>query len=124
MRRTAVILVIVLSALAFAVAAVTAPVLWLAIDETALPPATDAPPLPDGFAATDPRVNCASGGCWREWTVSGPHAWSTAEVAAGINSTGERCGPRSLLDRREVCWGLEVVGEEVRLFLRFDRPLD
>jgi hypothetical protein len=101
----------------------TGPILWLEIDEAAVPPSSDAPALPDGISAVHQGVNCASGGYWREWTLSGPQSWSEAEVAASVDISGESCAARSPLDRREVCTWLKIIGDEVRLFQQFDRPL-
>lgn len=114
-------MVVVLSALAMVFLA--APVLWLTIDEAAVPPASDAPSLPDGVRAADQEVNCASGGCWREWRLSGPQTQSAAGVRDSLGISHEDCAPRGLLDRREVCTWLNVVDGEVRLYLQFKRPL-
>jgi hypothetical protein len=56
--------------------------------------------------------------------LSGSETQSRAELADSLGISGESCAARSLLDRREVCTWVEVVGGEVRLFLQFDRPLD
>ena len=38
---------VVLLLLGVAIVGLTAPIIWLTIDETAVPPASDAPPLPE-----------------------------------------------------------------------------
>jgi hypothetical protein len=113
---------VALALLALVVLGPAAPVVWLTIDETAVPPASDAPPLPQGVTATYQGVSCASGGCWREWTVSGPRSWSGTELADRLDMPTERCATRSLLDRREVCTSLELINGQAHLFVQFTRP--
>jgi hypothetical protein len=114
---------VVVVLLGFAIVFLAAPVLWLTVDEAAVPPASDAPPLPDGVRAADQQVTCGSGGCWREWTLSGPSSQSETELLDSLDLSVESCAARSLLDRREVCTWLDVVDGDVRLYLQFDRPL-
>lgn len=100
--------------------------LLLLVDEGAVPPVGDRPALPDGVVVDDHELACGSGGCAHQWTVVGPADWSADEVAAslGLEVGTDRCEVRSLLDRRRVCSALSVVGDELRLFVRFDRPFD
>ena len=115
---------VVLLLLGLALVGVTAPVIWLTIDETAVPPASDAPSLPEGVEVADHGVSCGSGGCWRGWTLRGSSSQSGTELVDSLDMPAESCSARSLLDRREVCTWLDVIDGEARLFLRFDRPLD
>lgn len=93
-----------------------APVVWLALDDTAVPAASDAPDLPDGVTVAEDEVLCASGGCWRQLTLTGRAASDLTGIAS------ESCAARSLIDRRVVCTWLDFVDGEARLSLRFDRP--
>lgn len=97
------------------------PVLWLQVDEGAVPGASDVPALPAGVAVAHEDVQCGSSGCWRELRLSGPEGRSPAEIAASVGLSHERCAARSLLDRRRICTGVTVVGEQVRLYVRYDR---
>lgn len=99
------------------------PVLWLAVDEEAVPASSDVPALPAGVTVTHEDVQCGSGGCWRELRLRGTGGQSAAEIAAGVGLQHETCQARSLLDRRRVCSGVSVIGDDVRLYVRFDRPL-
>ncbi|MFD2080113.1 hypothetical protein SAMN05421678_10554 [Actinopolymorpha cephalotaxi] len=100
-----------------------APVIWLAVDEAAVPPRSDVPALPTGVRVVDEQVQCGSGGCWRELTLAGPANESPTEIAASLGLRRETCSPRSLVDRREVCRGVNVTGGNVRLYVKFHRPL-
>jgi hypothetical protein len=99
-----------------------APVAWLAIDESAVPPTSDMPSLPVGVAVAHNEVLCGSGGCWRELALTGPAHQSRAETAANLDLSHETCSARNLLDRREVCNWVDVVDKRVRLYLQFHRP--
>jgi hypothetical protein len=100
-----------------------APVLWLAVDEGAVPASSDAPALPAGVTVAHEEVMCGSGGCWRELTLNGPDGQAPAELAAILGLPHETCSARSLLDRRRVCSGVTVIGEKVLVYVQFDRSL-
>jgi hypothetical protein len=102
---------------------VAGPVLWLEIDEGAVPAASDAPPVPAGVTIADDEVRCGSGGCWRELTLTGLDGRSRAELEESMDLAQERCGARNLIDRRRLCIGLDGADDEVVLYLRFDRLL-
>ncbi|WP_147264093.1 hypothetical protein [Desertihabitans brevis] len=132
MRRTT---IAVLSACAVGLAAaVAAPVLWLQVDEMAVPPAAELAPLPAGVTVVADEVQCASGGCWRELTVDGSEGGSEAELAAGVGAAlglptgidgepGESCHARSWLDLRRVCTGVGVRRGDVYVYLQYERLL-
>lgn len=115
---------VVVSLLGVALVGLAAPVVWLTIDETAVPPASDAPSIPEGVAASHQGVSCGSGGCWREWTLNASPSRSGRQLADNLDIPAESCGSRSLLDRREVCTWVDVIDGEAHLFLQFDRPLN
>lgn len=104
--------------------ALAAPVVWLALDESAVPPSSDLPSLPEGVSADHQGVQCGSGGCSREWTLSGMSSTTSDELADSLGVPGDGCAARSLLDRREVCSSVLSVGGETRLYLEFNRPWD
>jgi hypothetical protein len=123
-RRTLVAVGALVAGLALAfVVFVATPLLWLTVDETAVPSLDDMPPLPVGVAVAQQEVHCGSGGCWREVTLTGPANQSPPQLAASVGPAREICRARGLLDRREVCRGVQVSGEKVRLYLQFHRPL-
>jgi len=96
-------------------------VVTLALDEAAVPPSSEAPPLPPGVTVLDDELRCGSGGCHHALTLAGPPEQSAAELAASVGPPGESCRVRSLLDRRRVCSGVEAHGEAVVLYVRYDR---
>lgn len=106
------------------VAALTlaAPVLWLVVDEAAVPPTSDLPSLPAGVSADHQGVDCGSGGCWREWTLSGLSSTDEDDdVAGALDIAGDGCAARSLLDRRQVCTSVRTVRGETRVYVQFRR---
>ena len=103
--------------------ALVAPVWWLEVDESAVPPSADVPSLPVGVTIEHEEVACGSGGCWRALMLRGPEHQSPAELAASVGLPRETCRVRSLLDLRKVCSGVGVVGERVVLYVQFHRPL-
>jgi len=100
-----------------------APVVALEFDEAAVPPSSDVPALPAGVTIAGEEVQCGSGGCWRELRLRGPEGLTPAEVAASVGPPYETCSARSLLDRRTVCSGIDVHGDDVVLHVQFDRLL-
>ena len=115
---------VVVPLLGLGIVVLAAPVVWLTMDEAAVPPASYEPSLPQGVTASHQGVSCGSGGCWREWTLSGPPSQSGTERADSLGMSGASCTARSLLDRREVCTWVQDINGEARLFLQFDRPWD
>jgi hypothetical protein len=112
----------VLAGIGVAVAAVlAAPVVSLSLDEAAVPPSSAAPPLPAGVTVANDELRCGSGGCFHELTLTGPPEDSPADLAASVGPPGETCRARSLLDRRQVCTGVDVFGTRVVLHVRYDR---
>ena len=94
------------------------PVLWVSLDEAAIPPASE---IPDGITVVSDEKGCGSGGCWRELRVRPRESQSADELAAALGLERERCTARSWLDRRRVCTGGNVVGDEVRMYQQYDR---
>lgn len=120
--KTWVALVLVLVAVAGT--AILAPVVLIEIDDGwAIPPSTDVPDLPAGVTIASDERQCGSGGCWRELTVRGPEHRTAEDVAASLGIPEETCRARSLLDRRRVCTGVTVAGDDVRIYLLFERRL-
>ena len=98
------------------------PLLALALDETAMPPASALPALPDGARVTAEGMGCASGGCWLELTVDAPAGMSGEELAAETLFDGEECAFRGMLDLRRVCAGvIDVEAEAARFFVQYER---
>ena len=97
------------------------PALWLQVDENAIPPASDVPPLPAGVTIESDEVLCGTGGCYRRLRLTGPAGQSPDELATSIGLAHQVCHARSLLDRRRVCSHLDVADERVFLVVQFDR---
>jgi hypothetical protein len=118
-RRT---LLLALTGIAVLVGMVlVAPAVSLALDEAAAPPSSAVPPLPSGVAVVRDDLRCGSGGCFHELRLTGPPEESPAELAASVGPPGETCRARSLLDRRRVCTGVDVLGNRVVLHVRYAR---
>lgn len=105
MRRRTAVLSAALVAAGAAVALVL-PVLWLEVDESAVPPATAVRPLPDGARVTATGKGCGSGGCWLELDVEAPAGMSGDELATAVAPGGAACAVRSVVDLRRVCTGV------------------
>lgn len=84
MARAQTVVPVAVAVVAFAAIGLTLPPLWLAVDESATPPASVLPVLPDGAHVVDERMGCGSGGCWRELTVEAPVGTSGEELAARV----------------------------------------
>lgn len=101
------------------------PVVMIEIgDGAAIPPSSDGPDLPAGVDVASDERQCGSGGCWRELTLRGPEHQTAEELAASLDLAEESCRTRSLLDRRRVCTGVTIAGDEVRIYVQFDRRLN
>jgi hypothetical protein len=114
-RLKALLLPISLIALCGAVA-LSIPVLWLELDEAAIPPRSSVGPLPEGAQASAPDKGCGSGGCWIEVTVTAPAGLSGAELAAEVLPDGPSCAFRSVVDLRRVCTEIESVDADSATF--------
>ena len=98
------------------------PPLSLALDESAMPPASSLPALPDGARVTAEDMGCGSGGCWLELTVDAPAGMSGEELVAETLLDGDECVFQGLLDLRRVCAGaIDVEAEAVRFFVQYER---
>lgn len=110
--------------IAVAGAAMLVPVVMIEIgDGNAIPPSSDAPDLPADVSIESDERQCGSGGCWRELTLHGPEHQTAEELAASLDMPEESCEARSLLDRRRVCTGV-TAGDQVRIYMQFDRRFD
>ncbi len=106
-------------------AALAAPVLWLELDEAAVPPASALHGLPDGAAVTGEDQGCGSGGCWLEVTVDAPDGASGADLADAVAPDGEVCGVRSVVDLRRVCtWVVDAGASTTTFGVGYQRFLD
>jgi hypothetical protein len=122
MLRTRSIVRGVLALAAIAVVALALPPLSLALDESAMPPASALPALPEGARVTGEGMGCGSGGCWLELTVDAPHGMSGKELAAGVLPDGEECDFRGVLDLRRACAGVIVVEtKSAQFFVQYER---
>ncbi|WP_454859012.1 hypothetical protein [Promicromonospora soli] len=118
--RTVVSGVVVLAVLA--VVGLVLPPLSLAVDETAMPPASALPALPDGARVTAEGMGCASGGCWLELTAQGPAGMSGEELAAETLPDGRECAFRGVFDLRRACAGvIDVDTDAARFFVQYER---
>lgn len=128
MLRTRTVVKLVLAGLVLVGAVLAAPPLWLALDESAVPPSSAFPDLPDGARVTTVDRGCGSGGCWHELTVQAPDGAAGAEVVAAVLPDGPECVARSLIDLRRVCTGVIETAktdlaedDAVRFYVQYDR---
>lgn len=129
MLRTRTVVRGVVALAVLAAVGLSLPLLSLALDEAAVPPASSAPALPDGARVTAEGKGCGSGGCWLELTVAAPAGMSAGELAAEVLPDGRACAFRGVLDLRRVCTGVmgDVPGVEsgsVRFSVQYDRWVD
>jgi hypothetical protein len=122
MLRTGNVVRLVVAGLVLVAAVLAAPPLWLALDESAIPPSSTFPSLPDGAQLVSVDMGCGSGGCWQELTVAAPEGMSGTALAAEMVPDGRECAVRGPLDLRRVCTGaIDVEAERVRFFVQYDR---
>ena len=125
MLRTRSVVEGVVALAAIAVVALALPPLSLAVDESAMPPASALPALPEGARVTGEDMGCGSGGCWLELTVDAPHWMSGEELAAEVLPDGRLCAFQGTFDLRRVCsWVMETEAESVQVNLQYERWLD
>lgn len=107
---------------AIAAVALVLPPLSLAVDESAVPPASALPALPEGARVIGEEMGCGSGGCWLELTVDAPHGMSDDELKAEVLPDGRECAFRGVLDLRRVCAGvIDVETKPARFFVQYER---
>jgi hypothetical protein len=110
---------------AIAAAALALPPLSLAVDESAVPPASSLPALPEGARVTGEDMGCGSGGCWLELTVGAPHGMSGKELVTEVLPDGRSCAFQGTFDLRRVCsWVMETKAESVQVNLQYERWVD
>lgn len=98
-----------------------APVMWLHVDDAAVPPEPD---LPADVTVLSRDVVCGSNSCHRELVLVGSAGQSGLELvsALGLQVGSQDCRPRSLIDRRSACRYVgSVDGNEVHLGAYYDR---
>jgi hypothetical protein len=122
MLRTRSVVRGVVALAAIAAVALVLPPLSLAVDESAMPPASSLPALPEGARVTGEDMGCGSGGCWRELTVDAPPGMSGKELAAEILPDGRVCPFQGTFDLRRVCsWVMEADARSVQINLQYER---
>jgi hypothetical protein len=122
MLRTRSIIRGVVALAVIAVVALSLPLLSLALDEGAVPPASALPALPDGARVTGEDMGCGSGGCWLELTVDPPQGMSDNELKAEVLPDGEACAFRGVLDLRRTCAGvIDVETKTVQFYVQYER---
>jgi hypothetical protein len=122
MLRTRSVVRGVVALAAIAVVALALPPLSLAVDESAIPPTSALPALPDGARVTGEEMGCGSGGCWLELTVDPPQGMSDKELTAEVLPDGYECAFRGVLDLRRACTGvIDVETKTVQFFVQYER---
>ncbi|MEU4385085.1 hypothetical protein [Promicromonospora sp. NPDC023805] len=122
MLRTRSIVRGVLALAAIAAVALALPLLSLALDEGAIPPASALPALPEGARVTGEDMGCGSGGCWLELTVDAPQGMTDKELKAEVLPDGYECAFQGVFDLRRVCsWPMDTEAGSVQVSLQYER---
>ncbi|MFC4628690.1 hypothetical protein ACFO6V_10625 [Promicromonospora alba] len=125
MLRTRSVVRGVVALAAVAVVALALPPLSLTVDESAIPPASSLPTLPEGARVTGKDMGCGSGGCWLELTVDAPPWMSGEELAAEVLPDGRACPFQGAFDLRRVCsWVMDTGAGSVQVNLQYERWVD
>lgn len=97
-----------------------AAVLWVRLDEAAVPSTSAFPDLPAELVVGEPELQCASGGCWRELEVQAGTAARARQLATDLGLETEQCGAWNPLIWRRTCIGAHVAGTAVRIYAQYD----
>ncbi|TLK56349.1 hypothetical protein [Glutamicibacter sp. V16R2B1] len=97
-----------------------AAVLWVRLDEAAVPGTSAFPDLPTELIVGEPELQCASGGCWRELEVQAGTAARARQLATDLGLETEQCGAWNPLIWRRTCIGAHVAGTAVRIYAQYD----
>lgn len=97
-----------------------AAVLWVRLDEAAVPGTSAFPDLPTELVVGEPELQCASGGCWRELEVQAGTAARAQQLATDLGLETEQCGAWNPLIWRRTCTGAHVAGTAVRIYAQYD----
>lgn len=125
MARAQTVVPVAVAVVVLAAIGLTLPPLWLIVDESAMPPASVLPVLPDGAHVVDERMGCGSGGCWRELTVEAPAGMSGEDLAARVLPDGSASTFQGVLDLRRVTSGvMDVEAGSARFAVQYDRLVD
>lgn len=71
------------------------------------PPVEALPELPEEYDVGQPRPGCGSGGCYLEADVAVPASRDPDEVVRELRDDVTDCRSKGLLDRRQLCTGIE-----------------
>ena len=125
MVRARTVVPLAVGVVALAAIGLTLPPLWLIVDESAMPPASVLPTLPDGARVVGQDMGCGSGGCWRELTVEAPAGMSGEELAARVLPDGSASAFQGVLDLRRVTSAvMDVEAGSARFAVQYDRLVD
>ncbi|WP_421015438.1 hypothetical protein [Glutamicibacter creatinolyticus] len=97
-----------------------AAVLWVRLDEAAVPGTSAFPDQPTELVVGEPELQCASGGCWRELEVQAGTAARARQLATDLGLETEQCGAWNPLIWRRTCIGAHVAGTAVRIYAQYD----
>ena len=114
-RAVIVVVVALLGALSLAVGAILFFHPW----DTALPPASENPPLPSDVTVTSTDSRCGSGGCWRELTVRGDPGEAPSSLADRLGLTREICHEQPGPTPRRVCADAEPSDDHLVVRVRY-----
>ncbi|NYI04668.1 MFS transporter [Allostreptomyces psammosilenae] len=97
----------------------------LVTTEASVPPARAVPALPPGLTVVTQQSGCGSGNCYRLLEIGSTTGLSHDEIVRALDRPHETCRPNGwLLDRRELCVGVDDSDGRVRLYVSLSNLLD
>lgn len=97
----------------------------LMMSEASLPSARAVPALPSGLKVVSHSSSCGSGNCYRLLEIGSTTGLSRDEIISRLDRPQETCRPNGwLLDRRDLCIGVDDSDGRVRLYVTLSGLLD
>lgn len=91
------------------------------LDESAVPPISRLPDLPDGAVITNQEQPCGSGGCSWSIRITPPPGQTASDLAATMGVEEEQRFPGTLFYLRAVSLGSDVIEDELRVYLGYEQ---
>ncbi|MDX3852755.1 hypothetical protein [Streptomyces sp. AK02-01A] len=99
--------------------------LYVAVAGASVPSARAVPPLPPGLTVLARHSGCGSGNCYRLLEIGSTSRLSREEIVRKLDRPHETCRPNGwLLDRRDLCVGVDDSGDQIRLYVTLSDLMD
>lgn len=97
----------------------------LMMSEASVPSTRAVPKLPSGLKVIAHSSSCGSGNCYRLLEIGSTTGLSRDEIISRLDRPHESCRPNGwLLDRRDLCVGVDASDGRVRLYVTLSALLD